>query len=117
MDKQIKLTYNGVNYTLEYNRMSIKILERSGFVLDNFLEKPMNDIEAVFTAAFIKNHPAVGQDLIDEIFSKCPNKNELIKSLTDMIKDCYDSLLVEPDKDDSGNASWEIVDLSPEKKS
>ena len=32
-----------------------------------------------------------------------------------MITECYESLLDEPDESDEGNATWEVVDLSPKK--
>lgn len=118
MNTQIKLAYKGVAYVLEYNRMAIKMLESAGFRQDEFLEKPMNNIELAFTALFIKNHPKTKQVLIDEIFDKCRDKNALIANITIMIQECYDSLLADPNEEDSeGNATWEVVDLSPKKKS
>ena len=116
MNTKINLTYKGVSYTLEYNRTTVVLLENSGFKLDEFLEKPMSHIELAFSGAFMKNHPKVSQNTIDEIFANLKNKNELIKTLHTMIRESYDSLLEEPDSDE-GNAIWEIVDLSPTKTS
>lgn len=116
MNTKINLTYKGESYCLEFNRDTVKLLEQSGFKMEEFLEKPMSNIELVFTAAFIKNHPKIKQTTIDEIYSKCPNKTSLITSLRTMIDECYDSLFVEPSADDEGNASWEVVDLSPKTK-
>ena len=59
MNTKINLTYKGETYTLEYNRTSIVLLENSGFKIDEFLEKPMSNIELAFSAAFLKNHPKV----------------------------------------------------------
>lgn len=118
MNTKINLTYNGVTYTLEYNRMTVKMLEKAGFVISEFMEQPMNNIELAFTAAFVKNHPNIKQEIIDEIFNNCTNKTNLVGALSQMINECYDSLLAEPTKegeDDSGNAHWEIVDLKPTK--
>ena len=55
MNTKIKLTYEGKEYILEFNRMSIKLLENTGFKIDEFLEKPMTNIDLAFTAAFIRN--------------------------------------------------------------
>lgn len=115
MNTKINLTYNGETYTLEYDRASVVLLENSGFKLDEFLEKPMSNIELAFAGAFIKNHKKVSQTTIDEIFKKTKDKNKLVTALHSMITECYDSLLDEPDGDDEGNATWEIVDLSPKK--
>lgn len=117
MNTQIKLTYKGEDYVLEFNRMTVKMLENTGFNINEFLDKPANNIELAFTASFVKNHPKVKQTTIDEIFAHCPDKNALIANLNIMIQECYDSLLAEPeDKTDEGNASWEIVSLTPKKK-
>lgn len=116
MNTKINLTYNGETYTLEYDRMSVKLLEANGFKIDEFLEKPMSNIELAFAGAFVKNHKKISQTVVDEIYSKTPDKKGLVVRLQAMISECYDSLLEEP-KDDEGNATWEVVDLSPKKTS
>ena len=118
MNTQIKLTYNDVKYTLEYNRNAIKMLEKAGFVLDEFLSKPMLNIDLAFSAAFIKNHPKVSQETIDDIYKLCKDKELLVKTLHTMITECYDSLLADnDDASDEKNIEWEVVDLSPKKTS
>jgi hypothetical protein len=111
----INLTYKGVPYTLEYNRAIVKALESSGFDIDDFMSKPMINIELAFTGAFKKNHKNVSQTLINEIFESCPNKAMLVEQLQKMIAETYESLLGEPTEDNEGNATWEVVDLSPKK--
>lgn len=116
MNNSIKITHNGDTYTLEYDRMSIKMLEKAGFKYEEFLEKPMTNIELAFSAAFLKNHQGVNQNIIDEIYDGCKDKTKLIGCLNKMINDCYESLFNENEKTDSGNTTWEIVDLTPSKK-
>ena len=82
MNTKIKLTHNGQEYILEYDRMSVKLLESSGFVLDEFLEKPMSNIELAFAGAFIKNHKKTPQATIDELYNGCKNKTELVTTLS-----------------------------------
>lgn len=114
MNNQIKITHDGVEYTLEFDRTTIKMLENAGFKYDEFLEKPMTNIELAFTAAFIKNHSKMKQVEIEEIYNELPNKQEFVPLLGKMISDFYDSLLAEPE-DNSGNTKWEVVDLTPKK--
>ena len=114
MNTKINLTYNGEKYTLEYNRMAIRLLEQNGFELEEFLKKPMTNIELAFTGAFIKNHKNVSQSKINKIYDCCKNKQDLIVVLQRMIQETYDSLLSESDSNE-GNASWEVMDLSPKK--
>ena len=114
MNTQIKLTYQGVEYTLEYNRAAVKVLEANGFNAAEILEKPMTNIELMFQCAFIKNHPSTPMSTIEEILKGCADKSKLLAALKNMIDETYESLLAEPDGD-SGNVSWKTVDLSPKK--
>ena len=113
MNTKIKLTHNGQEYILEYDRISVKLLESSGFVLDEFLEKPMSNIELAFAGAFMKNHKKTPQATIDELYNGCKNKTELVTTLSKMIRETYDALL--EDGSDEGNVEWEVMDLSPKK--
>lgn len=115
MNTKINLTYQGVPYTLEYDRMGVKTLEANGFVIEEFLKKPMSNIEMVFAGAFIKNHRKIKSTLVEEIYAKCPNKDSLITTLAKMIEETYDALFDEPTDGAEGNAEWEVVDLSLKK--
>lgn len=115
MNTKINLTYKGVPYCLEYDRIGVKTLEANGLVIEEFLKKPMSNIEMVFAGSFIKNHRKIKQSLVDEIYSKCPNKDELIATLTKMIEETYQTLFEDPEDGDEGNAEWEVVDLSLKK--
>lgn len=112
MNTKINLTYNETKYTLEFNRDVVKMLEQSGFKLDEFLDKPMTNIELVFSGAFLVNHKNITQTTIDSIFNSLKNKQGLIVELQKMVRECYDSLLDDSEVDE-GNATWEVVDLSP----
>ena len=115
MNTKINLTYKGVPYCLEYDRMGVKTLEANGFVIEEFLKKPMSNIEMVFAGAFIKNHRKIKSSLVEEIYSKCPNKDNLIETLAKMIEETYNALFDEPTDGEEGNAEWEVVDLSLKK--
>lgn len=115
MNTKINLTYQGVPYTLEYDRMGVKTLEANGFVIEEFLKKPMSNIEMVFAGAFIKNHRKIKSSLVEEIYAKCPNKDNLITTLGKMIEETYEALFDGPVEGDEGNAEWEVVDLSLKK--
>lgn len=113
MNTKITLTYKGVPYTLEYDRMSVKTIEANGFDINEFMAKPLNNIELAFAGAFIKNHRKIKQRLINEIYEKCPKKEELIQAIVQMIQETYEALFEDAEPDDEGNASWEIVDMTP----
>lgn len=113
MNTQIILTHNGEKYVLEYNRMAIKLLEQNGFEFEDFMKKPMTNIQLAFTGAFVKNHKNTPQTVIDKIYKSCNNKAELIATLQQMIQETYDSLLADDEAGDEGNTTWEVMDLSP----
>lgn len=112
MNTKINLTYKDVPYVLEFDRMSIKSMESNGFVVDEFLDKPMRNIEMAFAGAFIKNHRKTNPNIIEEIYQKCPNKKQLVETLVIMIQETYEALFDEPEGE-TGNATWEVVDLTP----
>ena len=113
LNTKINLNYKGISYTLEYNRMAIKMIENDGFSLESFSSQPMTMIDLAFKGAFYKNHRKVQNTLMEEIYDHCPDKEKLIESLTAMIAECYNSLTKDPSEDNEGNATWEVVDLTP----
>lgn len=112
MNTKINLTYNGVTYTLEYNRMTVKMIESEGFDLEKFSSQLMTMVGLAFKGAFYKNHRKISQNLIDEIYAQCDDKEKLMEQITTMITECYQSLTEEPKE--KGNVKWEVVSLSPQ---
>lgn len=113
MNTKIKITFKGEQYVLEYNRMSIKLMEQNGFELQDFMKKPMTNIELAFSGAFVKNHGKTPQTKIDEIYDSCNDKASLIATLQKMIQETYESLLSNSKDGDEGNVKWEVEDSSP----
>ena len=116
MNTKIELEYEGQHYTLEYDRDGVRMLEAQGFNIDEFIKKPMTNIELVFQGAFFKNHPKIQLGTISDIFKECPDKTGLVSVLTNMVTDTYNSLLAEPEDDDPKKAQWKTVDLTPKKE-
>jgi len=105
--KQIRFEYKGQEYILEFTRKSIEMMERQGFVASDIVEKPMTTLPALFAGAFLAHHRNVKKELIDEIFSKMTNKEELIRKLAEMYNEPIMALMDEPDPNDEGNVKWE----------
>lgn len=107
-NKKINITTkDGKKYILEYTRETIKQLERLGFSLDAYAEKPMTMIELAFRGAFLVNHKYLRDKEISEIYEDLSNKKELNEAIMTLITECYETLVDETEKE--GNASWEIV--------
>lgn len=105
MAKQIIFDYNGKEYTLEFTRKSIELMERQGFVASDITEKPMTTLPALFAGAFLAHHRYVKREVIDEIFAKMTNKQELLSKLAEMYNEPLEALMEEPEEDE-GNVQW-----------
>ena len=107
MSKAIEFKYQDVDYCLEYNREAVKLMEKSGFKLQEFLDKPMTMIDLAFQGLFIKNHRGTKPATITEIYDSLGNKEKLVPTLFEMIQETYDDLY--SDSKDEKNIEWKIV--------
>ncbi len=106
MAKQIKFEYNGKEYTLEFTRKSIEIMERQGFVINDIVDKPVTTLPTLFAGAFLAHHRYVKREIIDEIFSKLTNKQELINKLAEMYNEPILALIDENEDDEGNGLEW-----------
>ena len=105
MSKQLKVTYQGNEYCLEYTRKSVEQMEKNGFVASDIQVKPMNTLPALFAGAFLAHHRLVRQEVIDAIYKTMRNKQDLIGKLAEMYNEPIMALLDEPEESE-GNADW-----------
>ena len=105
MSKQLRFTYQDKEYVLEYTRKSVEIMERNGFVASDIKDKPMTTLPALFAGAFLANHRFVKQEVIDAIYAKMTNKQELIGKLAEMYNEPIMTLIDEPEEAE-GNLDW-----------
>jgi hypothetical protein len=112
MAKQLTINdpTSGVTYTLEYNRNTVALMEKQGFVADDVQKKPMTMLPTLFAGAFLAHHRFVKRDVIDRIYGRMTKKDELIQKLVEMYNDPILSLLDEPEQQegDEGNVSWTV---------
>lgn len=105
MSKQLKFTYQDKEYILEYNRRSVETMEKKGFVAAEIETKPVTVLPALFAGAFLAHHRYVKQEVIDDIYSKMTNKQELIGKLAEMYNEPIMALVDEPEESE-GNLDW-----------
>lgn len=105
MAKQINFTYEGVDYTLEYTRNTIKQMEGKGFNIGEIDSKPLTVFPELFAGAFLCHHKKTERSKIDEIYKHLPNKEELISKLSEMYAEPIMSLLEDPDSE-VGEVRW-----------
>lgn len=105
MSKQLKFTYEGTNYCLEFTRKSVETMEKQGFVASDINDRPMTVLPALFAGAFLANHRFVKRDVVDAIYAKLTNKAELIGKLAEMYNEPILALVDEPEESE-GNVDW-----------
>ena len=107
MNKQLRFTYQDKEYCLEFTRRSVEIMEKNGFVVSDVNERPMTVLPALFEGAFLANHRYVKKEVIDEIYAKMTNKQDLIGKLAEMYNEPIMALMAEPEENE-GNLSWTV---------
>lgn len=105
MAKQLKFTYNDKEYTLEFTRRTVTEMEKKGFIAAEVENKPMSTLPALFAGAFLAHHRFEKKEVIDAIFEKLTNKEELIGKLAEMYNEPIMTLVEEPEENE-GNVSW-----------
>lgn len=105
MSKQLEFIYEGNKYILEFTRKSVEQMEKSGFVVSDITTKPMTVLPALFAGAFLAHHRFVKPTVIDAIFSKLTNKEDLIGKLAEMYNEPIMALMDEPEEAE-GNVDW-----------
>lgn len=105
MAKQLNFTYNGKDYTLEYTRRTVTEMEKKGFIAAEVESKPMSTLPALFEGAFLAHHRFEKKEVINAIFAKLTNKEELIGKLAEMYNEPIMALVEEP-AEFEGNLNW-----------
>lgn len=105
----LKVEYKGKKYELGFTRNSVVMLERNGFNIDEISTKPMTMLPMFWQGAFVAYNKGIKRALVDEIFENIRGKQDLISGLVELYADTLNTLTDEPDEDNAGNATWEIV--------
>ena len=108
MSKKIEFSYEGKDYTLEYNRKAVEFMERQGFVISELASKPMSMLPMAFEGLFFKNHKNIQGKVIDEIYDKFKDKQALIQTIAEMLNETYSTLQDDPEENE-GNIDWKVV--------
>ena len=106
MAKQLRFTYDGKDYTLEFTRRTVAEMEKKGFIASDITDKPMTMLPSLFEGAFLAHHRFVKEDVINDIYSKLTNKEDLIGKLAEMYNEPIMALVEEPDENTEGNLDW-----------
>lgn len=111
MNTKITFEKDDKKYILEYDRKSVAAIEKAGFNINEFADKPMTMLPLAFKGLFIKNHKFVSEAFIEECFDNFKNKDKLIETIGTMLAETYETLQSNTDEkgNDLGNIEWETV--------
>jgi hypothetical protein len=105
MAKQLRFSFEGKDYVLEFTRKTVSDMERRGFVVSDVETKPMSTLPALFAGAFLAHHRFIKSETIDAIFAQMTNREELIGKLAEMYNEPLAALVEEPEENE-GNVKW-----------
>ena len=110
MNKKIEFNYDGVDYTLEYNRDAVVYMENRGLNIQEVKAKPLTMIEKLWQGAFYKNHKKEKIDKIQEIYDSINNRTDLNAALIEMFYETYEALIGDDkeEEDNSKKIEWKM---------
>lgn len=108
MAKKLEFTFDGKEYVLEFTRRTVKEMERKGFVASDIESKPMTLLPELFAGSFLAHHRGTRADVIDSIFDRLSNKQELIGKLAEMYNEPILALVSDEETDEEGKVDWTV---------
>ena len=100
-NKQIVFEWDGKEYTLEFNKKTVRDLERDGFVAGQVSDKPMTMFPMLLHGAFQMHHRKLKESIIDEIYEAIPDKEGFIQALVELYNAPLEALMDEPETEDT----------------
>ena len=112
MAKQLIVTYEGRDYTLEFTRAITAALAEKGFSIAELQNKP--DLSVVmlptlFHTAFLAHHRFIKPEVTSKIFDTMRNKDELFSKLIEMYQEPYFAMMDDSDDVPEGNQNWKAA--------
>lgn len=106
--KPIVLKSKDTEYTLEFNRESIKFAEMRGFKIEEVAEYPMTKIPELFFYAFRMHHKNVAREKTDKIlFEEMGGLPEgFIERLAELYTEPFETLTVK--EEERKNSKWSV---------
>lgn len=104
----IKFRYEGQEFLLDFDRASVELLEKSGFVFNSYTEHIATMQPILFRGAFFKNHKFAKGLKYDEMWASIKNKKAFQNALLEMVAETYQTLMAD-EEEQEGNENWEVI--------
>lgn len=107
MARQIVISYDGTDYTLEFNRKIVKRMEDGGFTIDT--NRPATMITEIFKGAFQMHHRNIDVKLVEKIWDAQKKKDELLAELVRMYTEPIQTLMDDGDEGEDETPTWKVL--------
>ena len=105
MEKTLKFTADGKEYTLAFTRATVAATERMGSRIEDVYETPVNSTTLLWRGAFLEHHDTLTIAEVDALLERVDN-TDLLTALIDLYKAPVESLF---DEEHSKNAiKWTV---------
>lgn len=105
MATNVSFTYEGDEYTLEYNENAIRMLDKQfDFSLNSIEKVQLSDVPTLFFVALRMHHPRVVKKEADAMYAKMGNKTDLLAALVEMYAEAVQAIIEEPEEGEA--LSW-----------
>ena len=109
MAKAIILKNKDTEYTLEFNRESVKFAELHGFKVDDIANYPMIKIPELFFYAFRMHHKNIAREKTDKILEELGGLPEgFLERLAELYTAPYEFLTVVAEGEERKNSKWTV---------
>ena len=111
MSKQLKIKdpNSEQEYTLEFNRKTVREALNDGFDLDKMAEGDYGQMlmfPKLFNRAFEMHHGKMSEEETDAIYELLPNKTDFMGALSELFAEPINSLVEDPKGAKSKNFKW-----------
>ncbi len=109
MAKPIILKNKDTDYTLEFNRESVKFAEMRGFKVEDLAQYPMTKIPELFFYAFRMHHKNIAREKTDKILDELGGLPEgFLERLAELYTAPYEFLTVVAEGEERKNSKWTV---------
>lgn len=93
-------------YTLEFNKRTVKAMERNGFKMDT--DYPYTMVDDLFRGAFQMHHKGMSRERIEEIWAQQTKKEDLLTALIQLYNAPMEEMMSDAETEDE-TPTWTVV--------
>ena len=108
MEKTLKFTDNGKEYTLCFTRETVMNTEDMGFNLAFIADKPIKSLTLLWRGAFLVNHDTLTIAEVDALLDKM-DKTGLLDALLDLYQAPLASLMDATEENSKNAIKWTVT--------